>query len=460
MESLDILEKEFDSELLIKEGDRLEKYARDETPGDYYFVPDAVLLSKEDKEIKRLFEIARKEGIPVVPRGGGTSRTGASLAVYGGIVLSLERMKKITDIDEENLILELEPGVITGEINKFLEEYNLFYPPDPASIDSCSIGGNVSTNAGGPHCLRYGLTRNYVRGIEVIFPDGSKEFLGGKLEKNATGYSLLNLLIGSEGTLGVITRILLKVIPLPPYSATLLAPFKELKDAATAAFNTLSSGILPSALEFIDKDSVRATIENSEKKAPFSDSGPFLIVKIDEFSKKDVEEKFEKIGEKFLENNASDVFIAEEPFQQEKIWDFRRSISEAIDRVGTVIPEDLVVPRSSLPEFISRIKELEIKYKTEIYTFGHIGDGNLHADIIKKQEWKDGGDKIIQDIFRTANSFGGRISGEHGIGFTKKKYLHFSRTEKEINLMKSIKKEFDPLNIMNPGKIFDMEVLK
>ncbi len=449
-----ILREEFDSDLFLTSKDLLEKYARDETPGDYYFLPDVVFLPKNSTEICRFLKIASKEKIPVIPRGGGTSRCGGALAVHGGVILSLEHMGKIKDIDEENLILEIEPGYITGEINNFLEEYNLFYPPDPASIDSCSIGGNVATNAGGPRCLRYGLTRNYVLGIEVILPDGRKEFFGGKVQKNATGYSLMNLLIGSEGTLGVITRIFLKVIPLLPYRATLLAPFDDLNDAAKAAFKVLASGLIPSALEFIDADSVRATLLHTDKKIPLADEGSFLIVEIEEKVKDDVLSMYEKIGERFLEYGASEVFIAEEKYQQEKIWEFRRSISEALDCVGTVIPEDVVVPRSSLPLFVSFVKGLGEKYKTDIYTFGHIGDGNIHIDIIDREEWSDHGEELIKEIFKKVISLGGRISGEHGIGFTKRKYLHFSRTGKEIELMKGIKREFDPFNILNPGKIF------
>jgi len=454
MKIAETLKREFDPELLVFDDDLLEKYARDETPGDYHFLPDAVFLPKYRDEIIKILEIATKEKIPIIPRGGGTSRCGGSLAVNGGVILSFEKMKEIIDIDEDNLILEIEPGYITGEINDFLKEYKLFYPPDPASIDSCSIGGNVATNAGGPRCLKYGLTRNYVLGFEVVLADGKKEFLGSKTQKNATGYSLMDLIIGSEGTLGVITRILLKVIPLPLFSATILSPFEKLEDAAKASFKVISSGFIPSALEFIDEDSVSATIENTDKKIPLADKGSFLIAEIEEDNKSEVENMFEKIGEKFLQYGALDVFIAEERFQQDKIWDFRRSISEALDRVGTVIPEDVVVPRSTLPIFVSFIKELQNKYNTKIYTFGHIGDGNIHIDIIESKKWNDRGEALIKEIFEKVNSLDGKISGEHGIGYTKKRYLHYSRSYSEIEFMRKIKKEFDPLNILNPGKIF------
>jgi len=456
MEKLARLEKEFDYELLTDK-EKLEKYARDETPGNYYYLPDAAFLPRETDSISRLFEIANDTKIPLIPRGGGTSRTGGSLAVHGGIVLSMEKMNKIIDFDEENCIMEVEPGVITEEINKFLEQYGFFFPPDPASVDSCSIGGNVATNAGGARCLLYGLTRDYVRGFEVIFPDGSKEFLGGKLKKNATGYSLLNLLIGSEGTLGVITRILLEVKSLPPYSATLVAPFKTLKDAAISAFNILSSGIIPSAFEMIDEDAVKVTVTNLDKKIPMAEEGTLLIAEVLEYTKEDLEKKYEIIGNKLLENDAVDVFVAEEKHQQEKIWDFRRSISEALDMMGTIIPEDISIPRSNIPRFIPEIKKMEEEFNTRIFTFGHIGDGNLHINIVKNEEWKDEGEKIVNELFEKLNTFEGKISGEHGIGFTKKKYLKYSRTEKQIELMKKVKKDFDPFNILNPGKIFDIE---
>lgn len=456
MTNLAQLQREFDYEILTDK-EKLEKYARDETPGNYYFLPDAAFLPTDTDSITRLLEIAEKSKIPVIPRGGGTSRTGGSLAVYGGVVLSLEKMNKIIDFDKRNSILEVQPGVITEEINNFLKEYEFFFPPDPASVDSCSIGGNVATNAGGSRCLLYGLTRDYVRGMEVIFPDGSKEFLGGKLKKDATGYSLLNLMIGSEGTLGIITRIFLEVTALPPYSATLVAPFKNLKDAALSAFNILSSGITPSAFEMIDEDAVRVAVANLDKKIPMAEEGTLLIAEVLENTKDELEKKFEIIGDKFLENNAVDVFVAEEKHQQEMIWDFRRKVSEALDIFGTLIPEDVSLPRANIPEFIMEIKMLEKEFNTRVFTFGHIGDGNLHVNIVKKQEWKDEGDKIINELFKKLNTFGGKISGEHGIGFTKKKYLKYSRSEKEIGLMKKIKKEFDPSNILNPGKIFDIE---
>jgi glycolate oxidase len=450
------LEKEFDHEILTDK-EKLEKYARDETPGNYYFLPDAAFIPAIADSIIRFLRIAEKSKIPVIPRGGGTSRTGGSLAVYGGVVLSLEKINKIIDFDEKNSILEVQPGVITTEINNFLKEYKFFFPPDPASVDSCSIGGNVATNAGGSRCLLYGLTRDYVRGIEVIFPDGSKEFLGGKLKKDATGYSLLNLMIGSEGTLGIITRIFLEVTALPPYSATLVAPFKSLKDAALSSFNILSSGITPSAFEMIDEDAVQVAVANLDKKIPMAEEGTLLIAELLENTKDELEKKFEIIGDKFLENNAVDVFVAEEKHQQETIWDFRRNVSEALDIFGTLIPEDVSLPRANIPEFITEIKMLEKEFNTKVFTFGHIGDGNLHVNIVKNEEWKDNGDKIINELFKKLNTYGGKISGEHGIGFTKKKYLKYSRTEKEITLMKKIKKEFDPMNILNPGKIFDIE---
>jgi glycolate oxidase len=456
MGNLTQIEKEFDYELLTDK-EKLEKYARDETPGNYYYLPDAAFLPTETDSISRLLEIDQEQKIPIIPRGTGTSRTAGPLAVNGGIVISLEKMNKIIDFDEENCIIEVEPGVITEEINKFLEHYGFFFPPDPSSVDSCSIGGNVATNAGGSRCLRYGLTRDYVRGFEVVFSDGSKDFLGGKLKKNATGFSLLNLLIGSEGTLGIITRILLEVKFLPPYSATLVAPFKTLKEASISAFNVLSSGIVPSAFEMIDEDAVGVAIANLDKKIPMAEEGTLLIAEILENSEENLEKKYEVIGNKLLENNAIDVFVAEERRQQETIWDFRRSISEALDMFGTIIPEDVSIPRSNIPKFIPEIKKMEKEFDTRIFTFGHIGDGNLHVNIVKNEEWKDEGEKIVNELFKKVNSFEGKISGEHGIGFTKKKYLKYSRTEKQIELMRKTKKEFDPFNILNPGKIFDIE---
>lgn len=457
MNNIALIESELGEEFIKTDRDTLSKYSRDETPGNYEFMPEAVFLPEKKEQVIEFLKIANKNKIPVVPRGAGTSRCGGSLPVYGGVVISMEKMNSILDLDEENLLLEVEPGLITINIDNFLKDYGLFYPPDPASVDSCSIGGNVATNAGGPRCLKYGLTRNYVRAIEVIFPDGKVDFLGARMKKNATGYSLLNLITGSEGTLGVITRVFMEVIKKPEYSVTLLIPFKNIEEAAEASFRLISDVLIPSALEFMDEDSVSVTMNNSSDSLPVEYRGTYLIAELDGFSKEELYDKYELVGERCLEYGAQDVFIAEESYQRERIWNFRRGISEALDRVGIVVPEDVVVPRSELSELVHFIKKLENKYGTRIFSFGHIGDGNIHIDILKKDEWENEQEKLVEELLSKVTKLGGKISGEHGIGWTKKKFLHFSRSNNEIELMKKIKKEVDSANIMNPGKIFDIE---
>ncbi|RKZ18582.1 FAD-binding oxidoreductase [bacterium] len=441
-----ILKNEFPESSLILDREAMEPYSRDETPEKLVFYPDAVLRPENTEEIKKLLRLANTYNFPVIPRGAGTSRCGGPLPVRGGVVVSTERMKKIIDIDTKNMFVLLEPGVITGEINRTLKETGLFYPPDPASIDSCSIGGNVATNAGGPHCLKYGVTRNYVYGLDVFTPDGSELNLGGKVLKNTTGYSLLNLFIGSEGTLGIFTKILLRIIPEPIYKNLVLAIFNDLNQATEGAIELLRRGVIPDALEFIDRDCVKAK-KAHESELPDLKVGDYLLIEIAGFSEEEIDRYLETIGD--ILENAEDILVADQPSQMEALWNFRRGISEAIDTENLIIPEDIVVPRNRIPDVISMIKNIAGRRKTRIYTFGHIGDGNIHVDIVST-----GDESVVEEILKIVADAGGKMSGEHGIGWTKRKYLHYSRDKKEIQIMRKLKRTFDPNNILNPDKLF------
>ncbi len=440
---------------ILSGSDQLEQYSRNETPGNYVFIPDVVIKPNSAAQISLILKVANELKVSIVPRGAGTSRCGGSLPVTGGIVLSLEKMNKIKELDKENLLLTVEPGVITGEINRYLEPYNLFYPPDPASIDSCSIGGNVVTNAGGPRCLKYGVTRNYIMELEVVFPEGNIERLGGKVLKNVTGYNLMQLLIGSEGTLGIITEIVLRLLPRKKFFITLLVPFDILETATESVNTILSKGFLPVTMEFIDRDCSITMKENLNMEIPYEGSEAFLLIELEGNDKSRLESEYEHLGNELINMGAKDVFVAEERPQREKLWEYRRSIAEALEKKGEILPEDVVVPRSEIPKFITFVKDLGKKFSTEIYTFGHIGDGNIHIDILKGPNFEEYREEMLEQLFRGVNRYNGKISGEHGIGFTKKKYLHFSVSSYQIELMKRIKKVIDPNNILNPGKIFD-----
>uniref|UniRef100_A0A7C4UGD2 FAD-binding protein n=1 Tax=candidate division WOR-3 bacterium TaxID=2052148 RepID=A0A7C4UGD2_UNCW3 len=441
-----IIEEEFDKKI-ITDKDILEKYSKDETPGNFIFYPDIVFIPEKEEEILRMVSLCGEFKFPITPRGGGTSRCGGPLPVKGGVVISLEKMNKIIDFDEKNHFLVVEPGMITSDINNFLKKYGYFYPPDPSSLESSTIGGNTATNAGGPKCLKYGVTRNWVYGLDVVTTDGLIS-LGGKNLKDATGYSLLNLMIGSEGTLGIFTKIIIRFIRKKLYETILLLVFDELQDATEKSIEIIKTGIIPDAIEFIDSETVKVLKEYSpEIQIP---DGSVLIIIFSDDDKGKIDRFYDKISN--ICENAKEILVAEEENMKEKVLDFRRNIAEKLDRFGTIIPEDVVVPVSSIPELIKFTKEIGKENGTYIFTFGHIGDGNVHIDIIQKKDVDI--DKIVSQIFTGVKKLGGKISGEHGIGYTKRKYLGYSRSEIEISFMKKIKSVFDPENILNPEKIF------
>jgi glycolate oxidase len=442
---------------LITSEDSLATYSHDETPG-LVSKPGVVVKPANSREISELLKLANEEKIPVTPRGGGTGLAGGSIPSVDGILLSLERMNRIKEIDSRDLMAVVEPGVITAEINKAAHPAGLFYPPDPASIDSCSIGGNIATGAGGARTVKYGTTRNYVSGLEVVKPTGEVIRFGGKLVKNATGYSLLNLIIGSEGTLAVITEATLRLLPEPRVKVDLVIPFSDARPAMETAALILRKGMTPAAIEFIEGEAVRLTEAFLEKSLPFSNAPIQLLVELDGGDKAEIVRDYEAIGELALASGASDVLVAEDSARQEMLWEGRRKISEALKSKGKVASEDVVVPRSRLSELLTAISELGGRYSVKTVSFGHAGDGNIHVNILKQGDRPVEPQKLvefIEELFKAVTALGGMISGEHGIGLTKKDFLHLSLTAEEINLMKGIKRVFDPNTILNPGKIFD-----
>ncbi len=440
--------------------DDKETYSHDEV-AELSHEPEAIVKANSAEEISSIMKLAQAENFPVTPRGAGQGLSGGAVPVYGGIVLSLEKMDKILEIDQENLMVTVEPGVITGNLHRAVEALGLFYPPDPASLDSCSIGGNIAENAGGPRAIKYGVTQDYVCGLEAVLASGEITRLGGKVAKNVTGYDLIQLLIGSEGTLAIITKIILRLLPLPKMRVDLLVPFNDFGAAVKTVSEIIKSKIVPAALEFMEKDSVQASENLLQKELPFHDAAAHLLITIDGNDKETLEAEYERVGGLCLENGAIDVLVADNQQMQDKLWEARRKIIEALKVLspqGIMDTQDVVVPRTKLPELLDKIKGVANKYSLKIISFGHSGDGNVHINIIKDvadDVWKEKDPKAAEEIYKFAVSLGGMVSGEHGIGLTRKKFLSLGSDEAQIQIMKKIKENFDPKNILNPGKIFN-----
>ncbi len=439
-------------------GDILETYSHDET-SDLSAMPDILVRAWSVDDVSRTLKFCNENGIPVIPRGAGTGVTGGAVPVRGGVVLSLEKMNRIIEIDRENMVALVEPGAITRDIQEAARAEGLMYPPDPASLDSCSIGGNVAENAGGPRAVKYGVTKDYVLGLEFVLPDGSVITTGGKIVKNATGYNLQGILIGSEGTLAVVTKIYLRLIPAPLHSTDMLIPFPTLDEAADAVYAILTNRIVPGTIEFMERDAILLVAKSLDREVPFPDAGAHLLIQIDGPSEEQVHRDLETIGS-LVAVDPSAIIVADSPPQRERLWKTRRSIREAIHAESPVfLAEDCVVPRSKIPEFLVELKKHFIAKGLRSVMFGHAGDGNVHIDVLKGgmdyETWKQGLPDLKREIYRRAIALGGTITGEHGIGFIRKDYLHLALSQAEIELLKRIKRAFDPKGILNPGKVFD-----
>jgi glycolate oxidase len=433
------------------------KYGSDETE-DLAFPPDIVVLPASAQEVSAVFGIASRHRIPVTPRGAGTGLSGGALAVHGGIVLSLERLDKIISIDTANLQAVVEPGVTTQRLQEEVEKVNLFYPPDPASRGTCHIGGNIAECAGGPRAVKYGVTKDYVLGLEAVLPTGEIISCGGPVLKNVTGYNLTQLLIGSEGTLAVITRVILRLIPLPRHRQVMLVSFDSLEDAARAVAAIFQAGITPSALEFMERAAVKAAEERQGKRFPNGEAGAQLFIEIDGSDPSVLEKDAEAIAIVAGDSGATDIVVAADRQKSEDVWNLRRGIGEAVKGISPYKEEDTVVPRTQLPLLVSGVKEICERWKVSSICYGHAGDGNVHVNLLRRDlpadEWEFASTGAIEEIFRLTVSLGGTISGEHGIGYTQKHYLPLAVGNAELELMKRIKASFDPEGILNPGKLF------
>lgn len=447
----------FGADDVLVEPEMKEKYSHDEVPG-LRAEPEVVVRATNAEQVSRLMRFANEQMIPVTPRGAGYGLSGGAVPVHGGIVLSLERMNRILEIDKKNLMVTVEPGVVTGKLHQAVEAEGLFYPPDPASLDSCSIGGNVAENAGGPRAVKYGVTKDYVCGLEVVLPSGEIVETGGKLVKNVTGYNLIGLLVGSEGTLGVVTKIVLRLIPLPKVTIDLFVAFNEFQSAGDTVSAILERQILPTALEFMGRDCMEACEAFLKKELPLRGAEAFLLIKLDGNSKEELEGAAEVIGEVCMEHNAIDVLIADNRPDQDRLWQARRAIIDSLKMKSPLNHmEDVVVPRGRIGELLAGMKRLEKEYQYPIVCFGHSGDGNVHVNVLKEDrpddEWQRIIPEISERIFDIALSLGGQITGEHGIGVTRKKHLEKAIGTVAVRLTRDIKRVFDPNNVLNPGKV-------
>jgi glycolate oxidase len=419
-------------------------------------LPGLVVFPNSAKEISEILILANKNRFPVVPRGMGTGFSGGSLPVWGGVVLVTTRLNRILEVDTENLIAIVEPGVVTGDFQKEVEKLGLFYPPDPASQLYCSLGGNVAECAGGPRAVKYGVTKDYVLGLEVVLPTGEIIETGVKTMKGVVGYDLTKLFVGSEGTLGMITKIILRLLPLPDARKTAMVLFRDVEDAATAVSRIISSKIIPSTLELMDHASIQCVEDYLNMGLP-KDAGALLLIEVD--GDREVLPKYmAKIDEITSGLNRLEMKIAENDEETQNLWKARRALSPASYRLNpTKMAEDITVPRSEIATFIREARKIANERNLKIINFGHAGDGNLHTSIMideKNGDEKKRAEEAIEEIFKLTIRLGGTLSGEHGVGTTKAPYLHLELKHDAIEVMKKIKSVLDPNNILNPGKIF------
>lgn len=441
----------------------LNHYGHDETE-DYVFPPNVVVKPANAQEISQVLQLANDYKIPVTPIGARTGLSGGALCIYEGIGLSMERLNSIIEIDERNLQVITEPAVITQVLREAVAEKGLFYPVDPSSQGSCWIGGNVAENSGGARAVKYGVTKDYVLNLEVVLPNGEIIWTGANTLKNSTGYNLTQLMVGSEGTLGVITKIVLKLLPKNTHNVLMLVPFFNASQACEAVSSIFRAGIVPSALEFMERDAIDWTLKYvdgiSVKIEPNHEA--HLLIEVDGNYPEVLFSEAEKITTVLEQFEIDEILFADTEDQKNALWKMRRSVAEAVKSNSIYKEEDTVVPRYVLPELLNGIKKIGAKYGFKSVCYGHAGDGNLHVNIIKGDmtdaNWKTEVPKGIREIFELTVTLKGTLSGEHGIGFVQKNFMDIAFTKTHLELMERIKYVFDPNNILNPGKIFPDEV--
>jgi len=450
--------------VIFNDPEKMEAFSHDEVPGKHYrHMPEVVVRPADAKEISEIVKLANQELIPLTPRGAGSGLSGGAVPVLGGIVIATDRMNHIIELDKDNMTITVEPGVVANEINEYIKNDKLFYAGYPMSMETCFIGGNVAENAGGGKAVKYGVTSRYVLGAEVVMPDGEIIEYGGKLLKDVTGYNILPMLIGSEGTLGIFTKIILKLIPLPAYQIDLLALFDSSNAAIKAVPATMTgSGIIPTSIEYMDKSSVLAACSYLNETLPYQECGAMLLLSIDGNNREEMLDQIEILGDFLTKHGSTQIYVADTPANSERLWKIRRNVAEAF---SLFFPrqsgEDVVVPPAEIADVVAEFELLAQKYKVEIPCYGHAGDGNLHSRIsagpeISDEAWETMLPAILHELYAVVKAHGGRISGEHGIGCKRKDYIGCTVSEEYLNVLRKIKRSLDPNNIMNPGKIFDL----
>ena len=443
----------------VTKEDLRKEYSKDHTE-DLIFIPELVLKPETTSEVSQIMSYCYKNSIPLTPSGARTGLSGGALPVYGGVVLSMERFNNIIEIDEKNHQVTTEPGVITQVLQEAVREFGLFYPPDPASKGSCFIGGNVSENSGGPKAVKYGVTKDYVLNLEMVLPNGEVIWTGANVLKNATGYNLTQLIVGSEGTLGIITKIVLRLIPHPTDDLLMLVPFFDAEKACEAVAAIFRAGITPSGLEFMERDALLWTMKyETESVIEVKENhAAHLLIEVDGFDVDALMKSCEDIMMVLENYDTDEVMFADSQAQKDQLWKLRRKVGEAVKAHSVYKEEDTVVPRYELPKLLSAVKTIGNKYGFKSVCYGHAGDGNLHVNIIKgdlsDDFWNNQLTVAISELFTAVVKLGGTISGEHGIGLVQKPYMSIAFNQVQLDLMRSIKNVFDPKGILNPGKIF------
>ncbi|MBL0309258.1 MAG: FAD-binding protein [Bacteroidetes bacterium] len=446
-------------EFVLTDAVNIEKYGRDETDG-VQFPPEVVLKPANAKEISAILKYCNEQLIPVSPRAAGTGLSANSLSVYGGVMLSIERLNQVLKIDERNLQVITEPGVITEVLQNTLQEKGLFYPVDPSSRGTSFIGGNVACNSGGPRAVKYGVVKDFVLNLEVVLANGEIIWTGANTLKNSTGYNITQLMVGSEGTLGIITKIVLKLLSYPKFNNLMLAPFKSMDEASAAVSAVFRAGIVPSSIEFMEREAIEYVMNFlGDVTVPLSDeTKATLLIEVDGNDMEVIQKDCEKIYEVLSQFEVGDILFADNEAQKADLWRMRRNIAYAVKKTNVTVEEDTVVPRADLPELLKHIKEVGKKYDFRTVCYGHAGDGNVHVRILKDQlsdeAWKNEVPKGIREIFEKVVQLGGTISGEHGIGWIQIPYMDIKFKPSQLELMRNIKKVFDPNGVLNPGKIF------
>ncbi|MFO8149187.1 MAG: FAD-linked oxidase C-terminal domain-containing protein [Trueperaceae bacterium] len=443
--------------------ERLETYAHDETSAEEYaHAPEAVVLPTTTEHVAAIVRLANHHHIPITPRGAGSGLSGGAIPVFGGILISLERMDKLIDLDLDNMTITAEAGMVTNDLAHTVAEHGLFFAGYPMSVETCQIGGNIAENAGGGKAVKYGVTGRYVLGLELVTPTGDVVWLGGKLAKDVSGYDLKQLVIGSEGTLGIVTQAIIKLTAYPKAASDLLVLFESPRAAIDLVPRMLRQGIVPTGIEFMDRLSFQTSCEYLNETLPSENAGAMLLIEVDGNDPAAVEADLLAIGDLCEKHGAIEVYVAEDRNAVERVWAVRRNIAEAFKVASPVQSlEDIVVPVASIPDVIPELERLAATYGMQIPCYGHAGDGNLHATLVKDPAmddatWLRNKDACLRELYRFVQGLGGKISGEHGIGLKRKKYLPDVTNPVEIDLMRAIKRAWDPNLIMNPGKVFDL----